>query len=393
MRIGHAQAAGELETTAPEPEPSLIRLRLPRRGRENGHRGWGGCGSSRVAGDASTRARVWYPGDGPIVRVRVSVTEHDETIGAASQLDDELEALRAAVERGDRGAASEHLRAIDVSLAKISSPIVRGLAYAGVQAQLRHPEVAVTVLEDLLHLIGDDPLIHHQLGCHRRQAGDHDGAITAFARACELDPTRTQAWLDLGIVLDERAQPQASIDCYREALRRAPTDFDVWRNLGNALAALQRFDEAIGAYDTALSQRPDDRTVLLLRAAAHQATGNIERANALTPVDLRDSMGEVVEVLDLAGAQVIGCRFRSPAQHRELRLRAASTLLGAVRRELASTDEGDEVPDVSRRSGWFLVRRADLVLVCDRDPQRPDHPNRFFDASEIVSRALRQTQP
>lgn len=309
---------------------------------------------------------------------------------AASDFDAELAALRAAVSSGDRSGAAKHLRAIDTALAGISSPVVRGLAYARVQAEIGHADVAVTVLEDLLELIGDDALIYHQLGCHRRQAADAQGALAAFAKACELDPTRLEAWLSLGTLLDERGEPEVAIDCYREALRRDPMDFDVWRNLGNSLAALERFDEAVAAYDSASSRRPDDRTVTLLRAAAHQAKGEIDRANALTPSELQASVGEVVEMLDTSGEPVIACRFRSVPAQREAQERAAAAVLGQVRQELATMDE---LVHTASRSRWFLVRQGAVVLVCDRDPARPDHPNRFFDASELVLRSVRESRP
>jgi tetratricopeptide (TPR) repeat protein len=310
-----------------------------------------------------------------------TVTKHDETTSAASKLDAELAAVQEALKRGDRVAASVHLRAVDAALSGIANPVVRGLAYANVQAELGKATVAVSVVEDLLEVMGDDAFTYHQLGVYRRQAGDLDGALAALARACEVDPARTEAWLDLGILLDQRALPERSIDCYREALRRAPMDVDVWRNLGNSLAALQRFEEAIAAYETVLAQRPDDRTVLLLRAAAHQAMGDVERANALTPVDLRGSIGAVVQVLDQTEPQAFGCRFRSPPEQHERRVHAASILLQTVRR--AQGVPGEDRP------AWVLVAQGDLVLVCDRDPRRPDHPNRFFDASELVASTLR----
>ena len=299
---------------------------------------------------------------------------------AASRLDVELEALRAALRAGDRALAAVRLRAIDEALSEITNPLVRGLAYANVQAELGHPEKAVRVVEDLLEVMGDEPLAHHHLGRHRRAAGDIEGAVAAFARSCELDPMRTTTWLELGTLLDERGDPETAIDCYREALRRAPTDFDVWRNLGNSLAALERFDEAIAAYATALGERPSDRTVLLLHAAAHQAKGDIEQANAVTPAELQHALGEVVEVRNDDGAPAMACRFRAPNEQRDHHRRAAETLLAEARRDLPTEREATSRPP------WFLVRQADLVLVCDRDPRRPHHPNRFFDASDLVSR-------
>src|SRR5690606_20502265 len=68
-------------------------------------------------------------------RLRVAMSS------AASDFDAELAALRAAVSSGDRSGAAKHLRAIDTALAGISSPVVRGLAYARVQAEIGHADV------------------------------------------------------------------------------------------------------------------------------------------------------------------------------------------------------------------------------------------------------------
>jgi tetratricopeptide (TPR) repeat protein len=303
---------------------------------------------------------------------------------AVSRVDEELEALRAALRAGDRAAVQERLQAIEGALAQVANPLVRGLAYAGVQAELGHADVAIAVVEELLAVMGDDALLHQHLGRHRRQAGDRDGAIAALARSCELDPMRTESWLELGTLLDEHGAPSSAIACYREALRQSPTDFDVWRNLGNSLAALGRFEEAIAAYDTAAIHRPKDRMVLLLRAAAHQATGAIEKANAITPPALKDEIGEVIEVRDDSAPQVLGCRFRSRPEHRDEHRAAASRLLAEARRDLSTLGE---LGHAESRPRWFFVRQANLVLVCDRDPLRPDHPHRFFDASELVRRS------
>lgn len=302
-------------------------------------------------------------------------------------LDAQIEELRRALRNGDRHGVQRRLETIEATLSSIGNPLVRGVSYAEVQAALGKPSEAASVLEDLLGVMGDDPVAHYQLGCYRQQAGDLQGAMRAFARAAELDPGRLEAWLNLGTLLDTCGEAAAAMEAYRQALRHAPMDLDVWRNLGNALAALQRFDEAISAYETALGQRPGDRTLVLLRAAAHQAKGDVERANALTPDGLRAEFGAVIEVTDEIGGRALACRFRSPDVDREARCRAARSLLSAAREEVARLDSSAYPVD---RTGSVLVRHGSTVLLCDRDPVRPDHPHRFFDASQIVLGASRE---
>lgn len=268
------------------------------------------------------------------------------------------------------------------------SPLLRGLTYAHVQSVLGRPERAAAVLDDLLELMPDDPVIYTQLGYYRRAARNPDEALAAFTRATELDATRVDAWLERGTLLDARGEPERAIEAYRHAILRAPTEVDVWRNLGNSLAALARYDQAHEAYRTALGLAPDDDTLAFLIASTHQAKGELELANARLPATLREELGEVVEVRFGGEGIDLRCRFHCPRARIDALRSAASALLLALAAELLAL--AAELPrEPEPASAWregFVVRQDGWLVLCDRDAVRPG-PHRFLDATAIVTAA------
>jgi tetratricopeptide (TPR) repeat protein len=311
---------------------------------------------------------------------RASVLDLPRVI--VTDLDAEIAALRAAVDARDEADAAERLAVIERALGRLN-PLLRGMTYAHVQAVLGRPERAAAVLEDLLELMPEDGMIHHQLGCYRRAARDDEGALAAFTRATELDATRVDAWLERGTLLDARGEPQRAIEAYRQVILRAPAEVDGWRNLGNSLAALACFDQAIEAYRTALRLAPGDETLAFLQASAHQAKGDLEAANAGLPAAVRERVGQVAEVRVQALGLELRCRFHAPPERLEARRSAAEALLHAVAPELTAAPE-TLFPWPRGRS--FVVRQEAWLLVCDRDAVRPG-PHRFFDATETVEGA------
>lgn len=304
-----------------------------------------------------------------------------------TDLDDEISALRAAVLAHDEAAVERCLAIIERALERMN-PLLRGMTYAHVQSVLGRPERAAAVLDDLRELMPEDGMLHYQLGCYRRAARDEDGALAAFTRATELDPSRVDAWLERGTLLDARAEPQQALEAYRQAILRDPTQLDAWRNLGNSLAALECFDEALEAYRTACSLAPEDDTLAFLIASAHQAKGELEAANTRLPAALLDTLGAVHEIGIEAHGLALGCRFHAPHERAPAHQRAAEGLLHALARALAA-ESITAFPWAWQRA--WVVQRAHRLLLCDRDAVSPG-PHRFFDATVTVEAAARATE-
>ncbi len=305
-------------------------------------------------------------------------------VAESPDLDETIAALRRALDIDDRDAVTRCLEAIEAELSTMN-PLVRGMTYAHVKSVMGEPATAVSVVEDLLELMPDDPVVYYQLGCYRRSAGDDEGALAAFCRATELDGSMTDAWLNRGLIFDRRGEPAAAVEAYGQVVLRAPAEVDGWRNLGDSLAAMGHFEQAEQAYRTALSLRPDDPPLLVSMASVHQAQGDLVAANALLSKSGSRDRGSIEEVRVSTDDGELGCRFRAPSTEIAERRQAASALLTAAASMLRDRD-ADEFPVAYE--GSMLVWLEGLVLLCDVDPQRPGLPHRFFDGTHAVARAL-----
>ena len=296
----------------------------------------------------------------------------------SSNLDALIAALEAAVQAGHAPSIARHLAAIDEAM-QADNPLVRATTYAHVKSVTGKPLEAAEVLEDIVHLVDGDATLHYQIGCYRRQGEDRDGALAAFCRATDRDGTHVDAWMARGTLLDDRGDPGAAIEAYRRAVLLSPADPDVWRNLGNSLAALTHFDQAIEAYRTGLSCAAGDETITFLLASALQAKGEIDRANAELPEAMRARLGRIGEVVHEREEATLVCRFHhTDAAHQ----RSAREALGTV--ELDTVPAAPTSVAVCGRNA-FLVPHGAAVLLCDPDPVREGLPNRFFDATQLVT--------
>ena len=75
--------------------------------------------------------------------------------------------------------------------------------------------------------------------------GDHRGAMRAFAKAIQLDPTYQRAFLNRGIVSEYLGNSQQAIEDYTRAIQLAPDDAKVYYARGLALRRLGKELEAI----------------------------------------------------------------------------------------------------------------------------------------------------
>ena len=296
----------------------------------------------------------------------------------SSNLDALIAALEAAVAAGHTPSVSTHLAAIDDAM-KDANPLARATTYAHVKAVTGDPLKAAEVLEDIGHLVDGDATLHYQIGCYRRLGKDGDGALAAFCRATDRDASHVDAWMARGTLLDDRGDPGAAIEAYRHVVLLAPAEPDAWRNLGNSLAALTFFDQAIEAYRTALSCAPDDEMIGFLLASAHQAKGDIDQANALLPAGMRTRLGRITEVTTVRAGLALACRFHQAEAHHEP---TAQDVLASL--ELEAPPSEPTAIEVRDREA-YLVPFGPVVLLCDPDPVRTGLPNRFFDATQLVT--------
>jgi len=99
------------------------------------------------------------------------------------------------------------------------------------------------------------------VGMARLQEGRTGEAEAHFRRALELDPSCTEARVNLGILLLERGEVEG-LDLLREAVAKAPRSTPARLNLASALWRLGRLDEAEAQLRAAVAQDPESAEAL-----------------------------------------------------------------------------------------------------------------------------------
>jgi tetratricopeptide (TPR) repeat protein len=89
------------------------------------------------------------------------------------------------------------------------------------------------------------------------EASSPEEAQRAYHQALELDPTLSDAHVNLGCLCEEAKNPVQAEAHYRLAIEHAPSDPIPHFNLAALLGDLGRADEAVRAYHEAIARRPD----------------------------------------------------------------------------------------------------------------------------------------
>lgn len=111
-----------------------------------------------------------------------------------------------------------------------------------------------------------------------KEAGDRQGAMSAYRQIMELDPDNTSAAGNLADLSMYAGDYQTAI-----SLLRARPDRDSWVwswNLITSLAAVRRFDEAFAELDSLVQNIPEDESEHWVRGFLLMASGDIDGARA-----------------------------------------------------------------------------------------------------------------
>jgi spermidine synthase len=111
--------------------------------------------------------------------------------------------------------------------------------------------------EALARSTPDDYQVFNELGLVREDFGDLDGALSAFQRAAELQPSEPALHLNIGRVYDLKGLSKESIRAYEAALRLDFAYAEAWNNKGVAHLGLQENDKAHAAFEKAVALAPD----------------------------------------------------------------------------------------------------------------------------------------
>ncbi len=109
-----------------------------------------------------------------------------------------------------------------------------------------------------------------------RRERDLPGALRAFERALETDPTYAEAALRVGSVLEEQRLIEEAIAGYERCVTIDPGHYQAATNIAELLRKNERYNEAVEAYDRALLLNDDYLYALAGRGEAMRMLGDFE---------------------------------------------------------------------------------------------------------------------
>lgn len=93
-------------------------------------------------------------------------------------------------------------------------------------------------------------------GYEAKESGDLAGAVDAFRRAMEADPSNLDATLELGHTLLELKREEEAIPVFEHAVELAPERADLWAQLGYLYEGEERKEKAADAFRRAMDADP-----------------------------------------------------------------------------------------------------------------------------------------
>ncbi|MEQ1569552.1 MAG: tetratricopeptide repeat protein [Myxococcota bacterium] len=204
-------------------------------------------------------------------------------------------------------------------------------------------------------------------GVLEQEVGDTLAAVGAYERAVQIDPTYSDAWINLGRLLDDRRLWDDALECYDRALALPDGAVDpmAWVNRGNTLMSLGRLDEALVSFDRGLALDPDDGPGQLGRHVVLGWLGRLAESGAARPVGTPFDRGEARERSANAGERRVVARWFLGRHTRPEWLDDAARALVEGVAALPGLADGATV-----QWGWSLLtvreQGTDLVL-CEPD--------------------------
>ncbi len=99
--------------------------------------------------------------------------------------------------------------------------------------------------------------IWFHLGLAFQNNHDNARAVSAYQRACELNPKNLQAWFNCGMIRHEGGMLQPALECYLRAIELDPEQSKIWCNLGALQFQLGEFEQSVNSLNSAVTLKPD----------------------------------------------------------------------------------------------------------------------------------------
>ena len=107
---------------------------------------------------------------------------------------------------------------------------------------------------------------------------DNDNARQNYERAVELNPKNADAWMYLGMSLNEK-EPSKAIEACKKATELQPANASVWFILGLTYVSQKNFSLAVPALERAVQIKPDFAEAWSTLADTYSVTGDYKRSS------------------------------------------------------------------------------------------------------------------
>ncbi len=125
----------------------------------------------------------------------------------------------------------------------------------------RSQNVQITLLEETVKVLPDDPMSHAKLGYALSQLGRYNYAMYAYQAALELDPENLEVLVNTANLCLNLKDTTSAIYYYYEALQIQPSLVVALVNLGSIYAMLNDLEAAQKVWQTALIYDPENSVV------------------------------------------------------------------------------------------------------------------------------------
>lgn len=137
--------------------------------------------------------------------------------------------------------------------------ILASIYYTTAEADRSKLRLAQLVCDEAKKINPDYAPIYNTLGLIKLRSKDVTGALTEFRKAATLDPSLSEAQLNIGAIsLSARSYKQAE-EAFQAVLKKVPNHFDATVGMGVALRGQRKADEAEQWYNKALQVQVDPK--------------------------------------------------------------------------------------------------------------------------------------
>lgn len=159
--------------------------------------------------------------------------------------------------------------------------IYRALAQTYSHHRVRDTQKAIEMYEKVIELAPTDADATIQLGGLYSNQGMHDKAIAVYEKAMRLQPERPYIYPSLARAYVSVGRNEDALELADALKKRVGYDANAYMQLGEVYSACKLHDKAIEAYKKAIELAPGESWYRRRLAAAYEAAGKVEEADAL----------------------------------------------------------------------------------------------------------------